>query len=223
MLRKFAAACTAGLLAVSVVACGDSTGPGDQAQFNVRFAADMSGALASAADGDAAAAVLSVASVDSINVTLTGVDAISSAGGESYVSLPLSATATSGRINLLALPTDLGGTTTGILLSQGSVPAGTYTGVRLRYDVATASITLNQQVTVGQHTFAPGTYTLDVPSGAQTGIKVPFGTLTLGSDATADVVLTFDAGATIQNVIATGSGKLMISPVLHVRTDVEEE
>jgi hypothetical protein len=178
------------------------------------------GTLASVlGDGAGSLGALALSSIDSINVTITGVDAAGAEGG--FASLQLQQDAL-GRLNLLALPTDDENSTAGIALAQGTVPAGTYNGVRLRYDVTTATITLNEDVTVGQHTFTAGTHPLEVPSGAQNGIKVMFSSLSLGDDQ-ANVVLTFDGGVTIQNVTATGSGKLLLAPVLRVRAEEIEE
>jgi hypothetical protein len=222
MKQKLMAMLLAGGMVVTVSACD---GPNSLADVDVRFAADLTG------DGNTVASVLgeqagvlggvALSSIDSINVTITGVDAVRSEGDEGYIQLTL-AEGAEGRINLLDLPEDGGGAGVGVQLARGSVPAGTYTGIRLRYDVATATIALNEDVTVGGETFTAGTYTLEVPSGPQTGIKVPFASLTLAGEDAGNVVLTFDADATIQHVTATGAGKLLLVPVLQVRASVED-
>jgi hypothetical protein len=219
MKQKFAAMLLASTLAVTASACD---GPSSYADVDVRFATDLTGTVASVLGDQAGAlAPIALSAIQSIDVTITGVDAIRTEGEEGYIQLTL-AEGAEGRINLLALPLDGGGADVGVQLARGTVPAGTYTGIRLRYDVATASITLVEEVTVGNQTFAAGTHTLDIPSGPQTGIKVPFASLTLAGEDAGNVVLTFDADATIQHVTGTGSGKLALVPVLQVRASVED-
>jgi hypothetical protein len=219
MRQKLTAVVLASVVVVPALACD---GPSSTADVNVRFAVATTGAggtLASLLGEEAGAlAQVPLSAIDSINVTIMGVDAIRNEGEEGYVYLAL-ADGAEGRIDLLELPVDNGGDGAGIQLASGSVPAGTYTGIRLRYDVASAAITLNAPVTVGQETFPAGRYTLEVPSGAQTGIKVPFANLELDGGETGEVVLTFDAGTTIQHVTATGSGKLLLVPVLQARAE----
>jgi hypothetical protein len=225
MKQKLAAMTLAGAMTVSMAACD---GPSGRADIDVRFATDLTGAatLASVLGADAGAlAPIPLSAISSIDVTITGVDAVRAEGEGGYIELPLEAGA-EGRINLLALPEDNPDPAVpdvGLQLAHGPVPAGTYTGIRLHYEVTTATITLLEPVTVGDQTFAAGTpHTLDVPSGPQTGIKVPFAGLTLPGDVVGTVVLTFDAGTTIQNVNATGSGKLLLVPVLKARASAEE-
>ena len=220
MKSRLMMALSAGMLSLTSAACDLKEGI-DPARFEVRFAADMSGAgtLANVlGDGAGSLGTLALSSIDSINVTITGVDASSTDGGSAALQLEQDAL---GRINLLALPVDDDeDAAAGVALAQGTVPAGTYNGVRLSYDLATATITLNEDVTVGGHTFTAGTHPLEVPSGDQNGIKVPFSSLTLTDDA-ANVVLTFDGSVTIRHVTATGSGKLLLVPVLRGRASEE--
>lgn len=220
-------------LTTTLAACGDGTGPGDSAEMEVRLSSDaaIAGGTVASVLGGSAAGMGSIAldAVDSITITLTGIEAIRVTDGEeSMVTLSLQGEGT-GRIDLLDLPVqpagedDLDDEGTTVRLARGDVPAGTYNGLRLRYDVETASISLNRDVTVGQHTFTAGTHTLVVPSGAQTGIKVPFQSLVIGDGTEGDVLLLFEAGTTVQNVVATGSGKLMMPPVLKARADTDED
>jgi Domain of unknown function (DUF4382) len=172
-------------------------------------------------EGAGALGLIALDAIESIKVTITGVDAIRTEGDEGYIQLQLAEDAT-GEIDLLALPVDGGEAGVGLQLASGGVPAGTYTGIRLRYAVGTATITLLEEVTVGNETFDAGPHMLAIPSGPQTGIKVPFASLTLDGEDTGTVVLTFDADATIQHVTATGSGKLLLVPVLKARAAVED-
>ena len=204
----------------SATAC-DSTGPNDDARMNVSLGASSSSQLsavllASGAD----LAPLSLSAVDSINIRITAIEALRTDGDstEQRVSLSLGDSALT-MINLLDLPsTD----SAAWLLARGDIPAGTYTGIRLRFDVATATITLNDTVTVGQQTWLPGTYPLEVPSAQNNGIKVPMASIVIGSDSTANVVLKFDGNTTVHTV-ATGSGVLKMSPVLHSTVRIENQ
>ncbi|HSJ10196.1 MAG TPA: DUF4382 domain-containing protein [Longimicrobiales bacterium] len=221
------------LVAVTFVlgAC-DGTGPGDSGEMDVRLSsAAVAGGSVSSVLGESAGSMGSIAleAVDSIHIELTGIDAIRSVDGEeSIVRLNLREEGTQ-RINLLAIPTvppgadDLDDDSWTVTLARGDVPAGTYNGVRLRYEVASATVTLNRSVTVGQHTFEAGTHVLEIPSGAQTGIKIPFQSVVIGDDLEADVLLTFEPGTTVQNVVATGSGKLMMPPVLKARAELDDD
>ena len=222
MVRKFSYLVLAGAL-FSATAC-DSTGPNGDARMNVRLGA-ASGSQFSAvllSDG-AGAAPLSLSAIDSINLRITAIEALRTASPgdsttEQRVTLSLRDSALT-MINLLDLPsTD----STAWLLARGDIPAGTYSGIRLRFDVATATITLNDTVSVGQQTWLPGTYPLEVPSAQNNGIKVPMASIVIGSDSTANVVLKFDGNTTVHTV-ATGSGKLKMSPVLHSTVRIENQ
>jgi hypothetical protein len=189
------------------------------ARMNVRLGADASAQMSAVLLSDGAAE-LSLSAVDSINLRITAIEAlrVDEGGEETRVTLSLRDNALS-MINLLKLPSS---DADAWLLARGDIPAGTYTGLRLRFDVASATITLNEAVTVGQQVWEAGTYPLEVPSGENNGIRIPFATITIGEDATADVVLKFDGNTTVHTV-ATGSGTLKMSPVLHSSVRVEDE
>jgi hypothetical protein len=157
-----------------------------------------------------------LSAIDSINVTLTSIEAINANDSTGFVSIPLQGTGTHS-VNLLKLGT-LGSDST--MLARGELTAGTYNNIRLRFD--TATITLNQTVLVGNVTYAAGTYSLTVPSGLSSGIKVQGASFTVSEDATTSVTLSFDPATTAGTIVATGSNKLMMSPVMHVRTHVDD-
>ena len=219
MVRRFTYLVLAGAL-FSATAC-DSTGPNDDARMNVRLSADNSMQLSAVLLGDdAGAAPLSLSAVDSINLRITAIEALRTDGDstEQRVTLSLRDSALT-MINLLDLPsTD----SSAWLLARGDIPAGTYNGIRLRFDVATATITLNDTVSVGQQTWLPGTYPLEVPSAQNNGIKVPMASIVIGADSTANVVLKFDGNTTVHTV-ATGSGVLKMSPVLRSNVRIENQ
>ena len=220
MYRKWTYLMLAGAV-LGTSAC-DAFGPDDDAMMNVRLSgsAGAGAMLAASLLGDGSgAAPIAIEAVDSINMRITAIEAVRVVEGEeeSWIRLELSDTGKA-MIDLLDLPV---AAENAWLLARGEIPAGTYSGVRIRFDVNTATITLNQEVTVGNQVYAAGTYPLTVPSGAQSGLKVPFATMTIGEDATADVSLTFD-GTTSVHTVATGSGKLILSPVLHSNVTIED-
>lgn len=213
MVRSAARLATLALF-VSLTACDDALGP-DQGRLSVRMSRD---------DGAAAAAALVAAdlvqatmgpvaleAVASIDVTITAVQVQREGedeGNGPWVTLDLVAPAT---VNLLALPTDGG---EGLLVATDEVDAGSYAHLRLLF--SDASITLAQDVTLGAITFTAGTaYELNIPSGAQTGIKVQLGGIEVPDGGAAEVELLFDAATSVGNVLVTGSG-LQMTPVMHV-------
>lgn len=206
---------TALMIAVALAACDGGTGPDHAARLDVRLAGGIG---ASQLMDGAGMPPLSLEAVDSIVVDLTAVEAARlEEGEERWVRLDL-AGAAAGRLDLLRLPAG----EEGIQLARGDVEAGTYTSVRLRYDAATARIVLNRAVTVGQQTYAAGSYGLQVPSGEQNGIRIQLQNLVVQEDQEADVVLLFDAAATVPHVVATGSGKLLLTPVLRARSTIDD-
>ncbi len=120
------------------------------------------------------------------------------------------------RIDLMALPAD---TDSVVVIATGSVPAGDYR--KLRMIVADASVYFNDVIPVGNKVFGVDTaYAVDVPSGAQSGLKTD-AWFTVEADAdTGDpmaVNVLFDPNMTFSNVTATGSGRVKIKPVLKTR------
>jgi hypothetical protein len=112
------------------------------------------------------------------------------------------------RINVLNLPNE-----DSVLLATGDLEAGTYKNLRLEFD--SASITLKNDVRVGNHDFQKGTpYTLRVPSGV---IKVPLTSFTVGEDSVSTLNMEFRRQPSIANIVATGAGVLQMTPVLHVK------
>lgn len=102
-----------------------------------------------------------------------------------------------------------------LVIAAGQVPVGDYRMVRLVTSGAT--IYFNTTVQVGPAIFDPDTgYDVTIPSGSETGLKTD-ATFTVaaaeGGNPT-EVSLLFDEGTTFKNVTATGSGKVMLSPVI---------
>lgn len=113
-------------------------------------------------------------------------------------------------LDLLALPTS---EDSPIVLTVGLVDEGAYRMVRLL--VSGGTIMFDADVSVGQFTFAgaPESHLVTIPSGAQTGLKTNL-VFTIGEGGSTEVNLLFDESATFQNVIATGSGTVIIRPML---------
>jgi hypothetical protein len=116
----------------------------------------------------------------------------------------------SGRLDLVHLPTD---SANGLILASGDVPSGDYRHVRL--EISDATIWFNTPVTAWNGlTFKADTgYSVLIPSAQQTGLKTDAG-LTV-PDGGGDVTLIFDTDATIRGALVTGSGKIVVVPVMH--------
>ena len=203
-------------LAVGVfAACEDSSGP-DGAEVRMFMGRDNAGAGVEAAGAVAGSVPLGI--VDSINIRLTSIQVFHTSDSTDATSVNLTAQG-SQMVNLLNLPTVA---TDSVLLGIGELPEGTYNTIRLRFDSAT--ITLNEAVLVGNVNYQPGTYQLTIPSGLSSGIKVQGATLTINSeDDVASVNLTFDPLTTVGTIVATGSNKLMMNPVIRARTNVNSD
>lgn len=207
-------------LSLPLAACESTTGA-DGAEVSVRISsaggsASLAPAFSAAALSEAMNAPVSLSDVKSIDVTVTRVDAMSrdSARADSgWVSLTASSPVS---VNLLALPTT---ETSGVQLARGTVPAGSYTNVRLFYSAAT--ITFSKDVTVsggGNTVYKANTaYPLKISSGMQSGIKVPTAGLTVTDGATSTVSLVFSPSVSVSSIQATGQG-LQMSPVLSAHT-----
>jgi hypothetical protein len=87
--------------------------------------------------------------------------------------------------------------------------------------VADASIYFNNMISVGNQTYdVDMEYAVDVPSGAQSGLKTDVSFTVEADPATADplaVNVLFDPDMTFNNVTATGSGRVKLTPVIKTR------
>ena len=120
------------------------------------------------------------------------------------------------RIDLMALPAD---TDSVVVIGAGMVPAGDYRKVRMI--VVDASAYFNDTISVGNQEYDVDTeYHVDVPSGAQSGLKTDIAFTVVADEGTGDptaVNVLFDPNMTFDKVTATGSGRLKIKPVLKSR------
>jgi uncharacterized protein DUF4382/carboxypeptidase family protein len=85
-------------------------------------------------------------------------------------------------------------------IGQGTVPAGTYTQMRLKLGAGSTIVVDGT------------TYPLTVPSGMQSGLKVD-GSFLVPAGGTSDVSLDFDAS---RSIVQTGAGSYLLKPVIHV-------
>lgn len=121
------------------------------------------------------------------------------------------------QVDLMALP-DSGRSP--LVIASGKIAAGTYNQVRLF--VTNPEIVFKGAIQLGAGpTFQAGVqYSVTIPSVDQTGIKTDASftvTASTSGGATADVGLLFDAGSSLANVAVTGTGKVMLSPVIRRR------
>jgi len=105
-----------------------------------------------------------------------------------------------------------------VVIASGSVPVGTYRNVRLF--VEDEFVVFSEPFTVGNSVFDMDTeYPVVIPSAEKTGIKTDL-TFTVTADNEGneeEVNLLFDTEATFRGVTATGSGKVMLPPVLKAK------
>jgi hypothetical protein len=157
-----------------------------------------------------AEAAVSLDMVESIDVTLTGVQVLALGGDESDEGgwIPLQVVS-GGEMDLMQLP---GAGEPGVVVATGTLAAGPYGKVRLFFSDAT--IVLNTEVTISSQVYEAQTpHALTIPSGEQTGIKVPTGGFDVPAGGSDEVTIMFHDEASVRTVTATGGG-LQMSPVL---------
>lgn len=188
---------------------------GDETRIVLTRSGSASASLAPAFYAAVASAMPPVAldQIASIDITLTKVQALPQGGDEDaedagWVTLDLTAPAT---VNFLSLPTDAA--TGGLEIARGDLPEGTYGNLRLLYSAAT--ITFKEPVTVGRVTYpANEAIPLTIPSGKESGIKVPTASFTVTAESGTTIKVVFDAAASVRKIIATGADKIIMPPVL---------
>jgi hypothetical protein len=162
-------------------------------------------------------AQIAVSNVSLLTVTVTGIQCLSTdsalAADSGWMDVTLDTPVT---LDLLALPT---ADSSPVVIASGMLPEGSYTKVRLRVD--DAHIMFVDDMTVGNASFTADTdYLVTIPSGPQTGIKtdVQFDVAADSAGTVIDVPLLFDPAATFVNATATGSGKVILAPVIKARS-----
>ncbi len=125
-----------------------------------------------------------------------------------WIALDLSAPVT---IDLMALPTE---GTFPLVIASGAVPVGNYGDVRLFTD--SAAIRFKGPIELGAAFRFEGntTYQVTIPSVEQTGIKTD---AEFTVEEGTDVNLLFSPTATFLNVTGTGTGQVILAPVIRYR------
>ena len=118
-------------------------------------------------------------------------------------------------VDLVALP---GEDEPPVVIAAGDLPVGDYHNIRLF--VRDETVVFAEAFSVGNSLFDSDTeYSVEIPSGDNTGLKTDLA-LTVADDGEGngeEVNLLFDSAATFRGVVATGSGKVLLPPVLKVR------
>jgi hypothetical protein len=130
-----------------------------------------------------------------VYVEVTGMEVNSETGG--WVNVPI----TAGVYDLLALQNNV----SVLLATRTQFPAGRVNQLRLQLGANNSLVT------------ATGTFSLKVPSGAETGLKVNLDT-SIRSGKTIEIVLDFDANA---SVVDEGNGTFSLKPVIRVKSVTE--
>lgn len=194
----------AGFAALLVVGCQESTGS-RLVPVQVSLARADAATSVALTPQDVTSGSVDINNVATLAATLDSVQ-LQTSGSQGWQTVQPGAGAQP--INLLDLPAvsvalDLGT----VLLETGACQA--------RLFLTDAKITFTDAVVVGQFTFDASTeYDVTIPSGPRTGLKadggcdVPAGGMT--------VTLAFDATATVGTITATGSGSILLSPVIHI-------
>ena len=202
--------------AAPLLACGDD--PGESPAFApVRFEINRS----EAANASASAPDLAVGgtqqitpdAVSSLTVTVTGIECqlsgVAEGSEDGWVTVSLDDPVT---LDLLALPV---ADASPVVIATGVLPVGSYQHVRLF--VSAAQISFANDLILGSVTFDAGLiYDVTIPSVAQSGIKtdVQFVVTADGEGAVSAVPLLFDPSATFVNATVTGTGQVMLAPVI---------
>ncbi len=199
------------MLSLGLAACGGGTGPEGSGDVQVLLSQRVVANSVLAAElGASGGAAISLADVESIEITVTGVQALLRGGDEDgggWVDLDL--TLGQNPIDLLSLPGS------GLEIANGELAVGTYGNIRIFFQDP-ANISLANNVSVGPSDFLVdgNPHNLRIPSGAQTGIKIPTAGFEVNETTGETLTIVFDAALSVQTVTATGNGVLMMSPVL---------
>lgn len=162
----------------------------------------------------AGSAAIDPAIVASLTAQITEIQFLPAEGDEeddgAWVSVELDEPV---EVNLMTLPAE---GESPLIIASGTVAEGEYRNVRLFVD--NVVIRFSSAFSLGAvATFdANVDYDVTVPSGAQTGIKTD-AAFTVTADAAGNVNavnLLFSTGSTFANATATGSGSVMLAPVI---------
>lgn len=218
MKRVLGSTLMAGLMALSLGACDDATGP-DGARTTVTLSQLEDGSATMAASMVASETGLAQVTMDEVTSIVVRVTRVqvhraggddgngngNGAGGPAWVDLAVE----SAEVDLIADLSD-GQTVT---LADGELDAASYDQVRLFVDSAAIVFSEPQPLPGGGDETVTEAQ-LEIPSAGQTGIKIPGAGFTVEEESPATVEILFDAGTSVQNINITGTGQVMMAPVL---------
>ena len=210
--------CALALVALATAACEHGIGLDTTAVGSAQLSMFRSGDSVAAGDTSAAnGSAVQPDTVASLKVTVTAIEflragaADTSDGNSAWTRVSLAAPV---QIDLMALPTD---STSALVIASGSVQAGAYSRVRLFVTNPRITFKGGIQVGVGVSLLGGVEYAVSIPSAAQTGIKTSASftvNATANGGSTADIALMFDQASTLGNVTATGTGQVILAPVI---------
>lgn len=209
-VRNIKTFAVAWVLAAMTAACSSELSLDASAAGEARILMSRSDAPATSEPSDTIAGARSVDedTVQSLKVTVVAVEFLAagdSSGNGGWVSVN---TGSSFDLDLMSLSTG-----TARLIAQGSVAAGAYTRVRLR--VTNPRITFKGDVSFGAGGIIEGgsETAIVIPSSQQVGLEAG-ASFTIEASTTSDVALVFECARTLGQVAVTGTGQVIMSPVL---------
>ncbi|UCG75041.1 MAG: DUF4382 domain-containing protein [Gemmatimonadota bacterium] len=114
-----------------------------------------------------------------------------------------------GTIDLVNVPES-----SGLVVAGGELPAGRYNNLRFFY--SSAILRLGTAITVRGTEIPAGDYDLLIPSGEQTGLKVPLGAFQVEAGELETLIIEVLSNASVSSIRWNGNG-FRISPVLKQR------
>lgn len=220
--QSFGTALLTTLLAFGITACDDTTGPEGPGSATIQLTGMDAGAQSVATRAVAADprfASVTLDDVESISVTIDRVEAHREGTEDDPETEEDEGEGSGGWFGIdveastVDLIQDLSADQS-ITVAEGELPAGDYDQVRFFFSEATITFASTVEVPGPGEDIAGGeAVALTIPSGAQTGIKVPDASFSVGEGAT-EVTIVFDEGTSVQNVTVTGTGEVIMAPVL---------
>lgn len=219
MKRVFGGTLLTAFVAFSMAACGDDpTSPDGTGDLAVTLSQmDGSSTAAALTESSPRFSQVELSSVTSIVVSVDAVqvhrvdDEENGENGEpgGWIDLGVSEV----EIDLIGdLSSDVS-----LTVAEGDLPTGEYDGVRFFFTGATISFDPPQENPSTGETIEEAS--LIVPSGDQTGIKVPGASFTVEGESTTEFAVMFDDDTSVQNVNITGTNEVMMAPVLVADSD----
>lgn len=183
-------------------------------QTDATLSAGLSGWSAQVVGTGSAGAAISKDTVSTLVVRITRIEFLPKesepreAEANVWISLELSAPVS---LDLMNLPRE---GSSPLMIASGTVPVGNYGDVRFFTDSAAIRFKGPIDLGVGFRFEGNTTYQVTIPSVAQTGIKTD-AEFTVEADT--DVNLLFSPTATFLNVTGTGTGSVILAPVIRSR------